>query len=95
MTIQIIKRHMVGGQGHEHIAEIQWLDASTGKTDKASRETMVTWLDDKEKSNKATVRGQDGSTSWVGTRHPTGRPAYLQTHADGNWNDNLLALETY
>lgn len=33
-----------------------------------------------------------GKRSNVGIVRPVGRPAYVRTHADGDWNDNLLAL---
>jgi hypothetical protein len=29
----------------------------------------------------------------VGVVRPAGRPAYIRTHADGDWNDNLLSLD--
>lgn len=28
----------------------------------------------------------------IGVVRPAGRPPYLRTHADGDWNDNLLSL---
>jgi hypothetical protein len=28
----------------------------------------------------------------VGVMRPAGRAAYVRTHADGDWNDNLLSL---
>ena len=33
-----------------------------------------------------------GKRSYVGVVRPPGRPAYVRTHADGDWNDNLLSL---
>ena len=33
-----------------------------------------------------------GKRSNVGVVRPSGRAAYLQTHADGVWNNNLLSL---
>lgn len=33
-----------------------------------------------------------GKRSEVGVVYPEGRAPYLRTHADGYWNDNLLAL---
>jgi Protein of unknown function (DUF3892) len=33
-----------------------------------------------------------GKRSEVGVVYPQGRSPYLRTHADGYWNDNLLAL---
>jgi len=33
-----------------------------------------------------------GKRSDVGVVRPAGRPPYVRTHADGDWNDNLLSL---
>jgi hypothetical protein len=33
-----------------------------------------------------------GKRSEVAVVRPVGRDAYLRTHADGDWNDNLLSL---
>jgi hypothetical protein len=33
-----------------------------------------------------------GKRSEVAVVRPTSREAYLRTHADGDWNDNLLSL---
>jgi hypothetical protein len=33
-----------------------------------------------------------GRRSEVGVVRPSGRSPYLQTHADGDWNNNLLSL---
>ena len=33
-----------------------------------------------------------GKRAYVGVVRPAGRPAFVRTHADGNWNDNLLSL---
>jgi len=35
---------------------------------------------------------QSGKRADVGVVRPNGRPAYLQTYADGDWNNNLLSL---
>lgn len=34
-----------------------------------------------------------GKRSDVGVVRPTGRTPFLQTHADGDWNNNLLSLQ--
>ena len=34
----------------------------------------------------------NGKRSEVGVVRPTGRDPYVRTHADGDWNDNLLSL---
>ena len=36
---------------------------------------------------------QTGKRPDVGIVRPAGRAPYLRTHADGYWNDNLLALD--
>ena len=95
MTIQITARHMVGGQSHQHIADVQWQNTTTGKTAESSRATMVAWLDDKTKHNSAIVVDAQGKTSQVGTVHPANSSAYIRSYADGDWNDNLLALPEY
>ena len=34
-----------------------------------------------------------GKRSNVGVIRPAGRAAYVRTHADGDWNNNLLSLD--
>ncbi len=90
MTIQIIARHMVGGQRHEHIAEVKWNNPGSGQTGSSSRDQMVDWLGNPV--NSAYV--SDGrNIAYV--RVVNARPPYIQTYADGKWTDNLLALPTY
>lgn len=94
MTIEIIARKMAGGRLHEHIAEVKYIN-SDGETKKSSRQAMVDWLD-KSDNNKAIVYSNDRTEkSWVGTVHPSNAPDYIRTYADGEWNDNLLALPEY
>lgn len=38
-----------------------------------------------------TIDRQTGNRVYIGVVKPVGRHPYLQTHADGKWNDNLLA----
>lgn len=38
------------------------------------------------------VDPHNGKRSDVGVVRPAGRPAYVRTYADGDWNDNLLSL---
>ena len=93
MTIEIIERKMAGGQLHEHISEVKY--TNNGKTDTASRQTMVDWLDESD-DNKAIVYSKNrAEKSWVGTVHRANLPDYIRTYADGEWNDNLLALPEY
>ncbi|RIT49759.1 DUF3892 domain-containing protein [Mycobacteroides abscessus] len=95
MTIEIVQRHMVGGQQHEHIDEVKYIN-SDGETKRAKREAMVEWLD-KSKANQAIVRSRVNRAdyAYVGVVRPSGKPAYIRTFADGKWTDNLLALPEY
>ncbi|NYG45334.1 hypothetical protein GGD67_002792 [Bradyrhizobium sp. IAR9] len=36
---------------------------------------------------------EGGATAWVGVRTSAAGNKFLQTHADGIWKDNLLALK--
>jgi len=38
------------------------------------------------------IDSRTGKRSDVGIVRPAGRPPYLRTHADGDWNNNLLSL---
>ena len=92
--IEIVKRHMVGGQQHEHIAEVKYINAD-GVEKEATRQAMVDWLD-KSNANQAIVYSRDRTnSSYVEVVHRTGAPDYIRTYADGNRTDNLLALDTY
>ena len=96
--IQIYERHMVGGIEHEHIANVKWInqEASPKKYGESTRAEMVEWLD-KSDDNLAYVedRTVTGKRAYVGTIHPSGRPAYIRTYADKKWTNNLLSLPEY
>ena len=92
--IEIIKRHMVGGQLTEHIAKVKYI-SSDGTEKEGTRQAMVDWLD-KSTSNQAVVYSKDRmSKAYVGVVHRDNAPDYIKTHADGKWTDNLLALPEY
>jgi len=73
---------------HEHITHIgnladQW---------RVTRETAIQKIDSKQEAFY-TVDAASGKKAYVGVVRPGGdRAPYLRTHADGKWNDNLLAL---
>jgi hypothetical protein len=70
---------------HEHITHLggaQW---------KWTREQVITSID--AKTNTFYVLDPStGKRADVGVIRPAGRPAFVRTHADGDWNDNLLSL---
>jgi len=87
--VQVIQVHMVGGEHHEHIADVRWKNTQKGTTGESTRADMVKYI---EGGGQAFVT--DGVNSvWVGVVNAT--PKYIRTHADGKWTDNLLALPRY
>ena len=93
--VEIYQRHMEGGQDHEHIAKVKWVNHANNKYGESTRESMVKWLDD-SKENTAYVEDLNGKRkAYVGTVHPTGRLPYIRTYADGKWTNNLLSLPEY
>lgn len=70
---------------HEHITHI----GNAGRW-RMPREIAIQRI---EASTEAyyTIDATTGRHVYIGVVRPTGRAPYLQTHADGKWNDNLLA----
>lgn len=87
--VNITARHMVGGQGHEHIARVRWVDPETDARGENSRAEMVAWIN---KGGKAFVVKGNLRVA-VGVVNAT--PPYIRTYADGVWTDNLLALPEF
>lgn len=75
---------------HEHISSVQWRNLQTGATGESTRPAVVSWLDESNANQAVVANG--ASWVYVGVVRPGNRPAYLRTHADGKWSDNLLAL---
>ena len=70
---------------HEHITHLG------GNGWKWTREEVITSIENK--SNTFHVIDAAGHRSDVGIVNPGGgRPKHLRTYADGDWNNNLLAL---
>jgi hypothetical protein len=88
--INVTERHMVGGERHEHIAEVRWINPETNATGQTSRAGMVEWI--RDKGGKAYVVS-GGERVAVGV--VSANPPYIRTHADGVWKNNLLALPRY
>ena len=71
---------------HEHITHIGNI---AGKW-KITRESAIQRIDAKTDSFY-TVDASTGKRAEIGVVRETGKAPYLKTHADGKWNDNLLA----
>jgi hypothetical protein len=89
MSIEITHIRLSGGSGHEHIVSYRWRNASDGNVGTSDKPTMVAWVDRPE--NRAYV-GIGAGRSEVGVVRPQYGQPYLRTYADGQWNNNLLAL---
>jgi uncharacterized protein DUF3892 len=89
VTIKFTGRRMSGGQQHEHISHLQWINPGTGGTGISTREILVDWI---EEGNKAYCEDAEGHRADVAVRTSVRGVKYLQTHADRVWTNNLLAL---
>lgn len=94
MDIEIYERHMEGGGGYEHIAKVKWRGIGNDQANQMTRQQTVEWLDNST-ANRAFVNDDHGGWVEVLAVHPAGNPAYVRTHANGVWTDNLLSLPTY
>ena len=55
-----------------------------------TREVAIQRIDSKSESYY-TVDRATGKRAYIGVVREDGKAPYLRTHADGKWNDNLLA----
>jgi hypothetical protein len=70
---------------HEHITHLG------GAGWKWTREAVIQSIE--ARTNTFYVRDpRTAKRSDVGVVKPAGRPAYVRTYADGDWNNNLLSL---
>ena len=77
----------ISNGAHEHITHI----GNIAQGWKVTRELAIRQIEAKTDAYY-TVDRTTGKRAYVGVVHPHGgRAPYLQTHADGKWNDNLLA----
>jgi hypothetical protein len=72
---------------HEHITHIGNIAGGW----KITRESAIQRIESKSDSFY-TVDSTTGRRAEVGVVREAGKLPYLRTHADGKWNDNLLAL---
>jgi hypothetical protein len=77
---------MAGGTGHEHIAQLHWVNGT--ESNWATRQEMVKFLS--LESNHAYVRDGQGQVEVLAVLNA--HPQYVRTHRDGRFADNLLYL---
>lgn len=92
MALRVTHVRMSGGTTHEHIVAVAWTQDADHSTGSSTTAEMVSWI---EGGGHAYTR-VDGKRADVGVRKndDTGRK-FLQTHADGYYNNNLLALPRF
>lgn len=73
---------------HEHITHVGGPDG-IGRW----RNTVPDVVSFIESKTHRFFTSEGGSSVWVGVRTSTSGRKFLQTHADGVWKDNLLALK--
>lgn len=93
MAIQITHVRLAANcTGHDSITRYKWRNESTGKTGDNDKPTMVTWVDT---AGSSAYVSNGSSRVAVGVVRPQIGSAYLKTHANGVWTDNLLALPRF
>lgn len=71
---------------HEHITHI----GHTGNKWRITRESAISRIESKTEAFY-TVDKTTGKRAYIGVVREAGKAPFLRTHADGKWNDNLLA----
>lgn len=90
MAIKFTHRRMSGGQQHEHISRLWWVNPADGDTGNNTREELVKWVEDGGKGYTEDAWGNN--RAYVAVRRSSTGTKYLQTQADSVWTNNLLAL---
>ena len=75
---------------HEHITHIGNITNGPANKWRLTREETIRRIEAKEETFY-TVDRSTGNKMYIGAVRETGRNPFLRTHADGKWNDNLLA----
>ncbi|BAN01228.1 DUF3892 domain-containing protein [Ilumatobacter coccineus] len=88
--VYITAVHMSEGDGHEHIASVQWRNPLDGNTGTSTTAVMVDWIDDKNGDARVQSMPEDAKVGTV-----DGTPKHLRSYANGKWTDNLLALPRF
>ncbi|HSX27897.1 MAG TPA: DUF3892 domain-containing protein [Candidatus Saccharimonadales bacterium] len=87
--MQITDVHFEGGNQHQNITELKWLNTDTGVTGTSPIEEMIAYV----RQYPGSVFVEGPMRSWLGV--VTAQPEYLQTYTDGAWTNDLLTLPQY
>ncbi|MBT1631033.1 DUF3892 domain-containing protein [Curtobacterium flaccumfaciens] len=88
MTIRITHIRLSGGiRDHHHITDVRRVGCESGKLQDNAVAQILEWID-----GGARLRAGAGAGEVpVGVVSKTGHRPYLRSHADGTWNNNVLA----
>jgi hypothetical protein len=75
---------------HEHVTHIGNITNDPANRWRLAREEAIRRIEAKEGAFY-TVDRATGNKMYIDVVRETGRNPFLRTHADGKWNDNLLA----
>ncbi len=90
--IEITAVRLVGGEAHEHIADVRWSSASTAQGESTTA-AIVAWLSDSKDNQAVVVRGSERlSVAVVLVRD---RSPHLRACSNGEWTDDLLELPRF
>lgn len=92
MRVRFTAVHLVGGNGHQHIANLQAVDSVTGRLYNDTRAAWVAFIEQRGNSGFVHDRYSNQVEVYVNSN---GYTKWVQTYADGIWTDNLLALPRY
>lgn len=73
---------------HERITHVGGLQADGSRW----HDTVINVIRLIEAKQHSFYTQEGGRTAWIGVRTSAAGHKYIQTHADGQWSDNLLAL---
>jgi hypothetical protein len=85
--VSCITKSPPNGAHHQHVTHIGGIGATAWRL---TKESAIRRIESKEEAF-FTVDAQTGRGIYVGVVRETGIEPFLRTHADGKWNDNLLA----
>jgi formate-dependent nitrite reductase cytochrome c552 subunit len=86
VTVYVTAVGMSGGDRHQHISRIKWLDSANSTSNTMTKAQGVEWVND---GSELWVAGTDGK---VEVRVVDADPPYLRTVANDTYTDNLLQL---
>lgn len=89
MSIRITAVRLTGGNSHEHITNLWWVNPATGESGSNTRAEIVSWIDNQ--NGHAFVDAAGRRVDVLVVTPPSGSK-FLRTFADGVWQNNLLAL---